>query len=410
MGRKRTKRASGRGSVIPSTSGNFRVRWRENGRRRIASGFTSREQAEKVLAKILADLADGRGGLPRDPKSVPTLGELAVDWLQRRAATHRAIRADRGRWENHLRDHVGHYRPSEVTPAVIRSFVEAKLAEGLNPATVGHCFRLLSTFYTDLVERGMATVNPARSVPRSTRRLFKPTVDPHETPFLQRLEDVRRVYLALAEPYSVAFALGCFAGLRTGEVLGMDWRNIDLAGRRIHVRVQMREGRLAPLKDTDSRIVPLLNPLAPILAMWRLKTGGEGLMFRPRYPARGGRPGSPSQFIRLHTLHAALRGALERCELPAVSWYQATRHTFASLWCMGGGSIEKLSAVMGHSSTLVTQRYAHLRPELFTARDFGHMDVDLAAGDRVVSLAVSGEDRGAAGHSLGTATVQGKTA
>jgi hypothetical protein len=34
---------------------------------------------------------------------------------------------------------------------------------------------------------------------------------------------------------------------------------------------------------------------------------------------------------------------------------------------MGGGSIEKLSAMMGHSSTLVTQRYAHLRPELFTA-------------------------------------------
>jgi integrase len=143
---------------------------------------------------------------------------------------------------------------------------------------------------------------------------------------------------------------------------------------------------LAPLKDTDSRIVPIMNPLVPILSAWRLKTGGVGLLFRPKYPARGGGPGKPSQFIRLHTLHARLRAALTKCKLPRVSWYQATRHTFASLWVLGGGSIEKLSAIRGHSSVLVTQRYAHLRPELFTERDFGHMDVDLTAGDRVVSL------------------------
>ena len=339
------------------------------------------------------------------------MAELAEDWLERRAATHRAIRTDRGRWHLHLKAHVGNYRPDQVTPAAIRSFVEAKLADGLNPATVGHCVRLLSTFFTDLVERGIATVNPTRSVPRSTRRLFKPTADPRLTPFLQRLEDVRRVYLALPEPYSVAFALACFAGLRTGEALGMDWRNVDLAGRRVHrPPPDARDGRLGAAQGHRvSRIAPLLNPLAPILAMWKLKTGGEGLLFRPKYPARGGRPGSPAQFIRLHTLHAAIRAALERCELPLMTWYQATRHTFASLWVLGGGSIEKLSAVMGHSSTIVTQRYAHLRPELFTSRDFGHMDVDLAAADRVVSRVAAGAERGAAGHTLGTATQAGKS-
>jgi integrase len=394
---------------MESAGGTWRIRWREGGRRRIASGFPSRELAEQVLSKVLADLAAGRAGLPPDPKGVAMLAELAEEWLKRRAATHRAILTDRGRWTLHLQPRIGKYRPDEVTPAVIRSFVEAKLVAGLNPATVGHCFRLLSTFFTDLLERGLASTNPCRSVPRSTRRLFRPTADPRETPFLQRLEDVRRVYLALAEPYSVAFALGCFAGLRTGEVLGMDWRNVDLAGRRIHIRVQMREGRLAPLKDTDSRIVPVLNPLAPILAMWKLKTGGDGLLFRPKYPARGGRPGSPAQFIRLHTLHAAMRRALEAAELPRMSWYQATRHTFASLWVLGGGSIEKLSAMMGHSSTIVTQRYAHLRPELFTSRDFGHMDVDLAGGDRVLSLPASGADPGAIGHNLGSVAEPGKT-
>jgi hypothetical protein len=45
---------------------------------------------------------------------------------------------------------------------------------------------------------------------------------------------------------------------------------------------------------------------------------------------------------------------------------------------------------MGHSSTIVTHRDAHLGPELFAVRDFGHMDVDLAADDRVVSLSLPG--------------------
>ena len=405
---RKKKRGSGQGSIWVQ-GGNTWIRWRQLGQRRTRKfpgcDAEVRKVAERALAVALLGLAAGQAGLPRDLKGVPAMAELADDWLERRAATHRAIRSDRGRWRLHLKAHVGHLRPDEVTPAAIRSFVEAKLAEGLNPATVGHCVRLLSTFFTDLVERGIATVNPTRSVPRSTRRLFKPTADPRLTPFLQRLEDVRRVYLALEEPYSVAFALACFAGLRTGEALGMDWRNVDLAGRRIHVRLQMRDGRLAPLKDTESRIAPILNPLAPILAAWRLKTGGEGLLFRPKYPARGGRPGSPAQFIRLHTLHAAIKAALEACELPPMTWYHATRHTFASLWVLGGGSIEKLSAIMGHSSTIVTQRYAHLRPELFTARDFGHMDVDLAAGDRVVSLSLSGP----ADHGVATAGSAGES-
>ena len=52
----------------------------------------------------------------------------------------------------------------------------------------------------------------------------------------------------------------------------------------------MQDGRLGPLKDDEPRIVPLLKSLAPILAEWKLKTGGEGLLFKPANEERGGRP------------------------------------------------------------------------------------------------------------------------
>ena len=69
-----------------------------------------------------------------------------------------------------------------------------------------------------------------------------------------------------------------------------------------------------------------------------------------------------------------------------MKWYHATRHTFASQWVLHDGSIEKLAAVLGHSSTVVTERYAHLRPDLFSARERDLLKVDLAPRATVARL------------------------
>jgi integrase len=325
--------------------------------------------------------------MPRDPSNIPTLGELGDGWLARRKLTHRSYRNDRNRWRRDLKPFFGGSKPHEVDAALIRQFIERKLAEGLSSTTVGHLVRELSTFFADVVEMGYVQTNPVAGLPRSTRRLYRNAKDPRTTPFLEKLEDVRRVFLALPTPYRVAFAVGALAGLRTGEVLGLVWRDVDLANRRIYVRQQVHEGRLGPLKDDESRVVLILKPLAPILGEYKLATGGEGLLFPPRYPKRGGRLDTPPAFTRPHTLWRHLAKALEACQLPALTWYQATRHTFASQFVLGGGSIEKLSKLMGHASVTTTERYAHLRTDLFREQDFDVVAVDLStSGGEVVPL------------------------
>jgi len=124
---------------------------------------------------------------------------------------------------------------------------------------------------------------------------------PRTTPFLERLEDVRRVFLALPSPYSLAFALGAFGGLRPGEVYALRWPHVDLAARRIHVREQTK-GRL---KDSDSRIVPVLDALLPVLKAAHLAAGGKGLVVAP--PGRQVRRQEPGR--------EALRAALEHLGL-----------------------------------------------------------------------------------------------
>jgi hypothetical protein len=101
----------------------------------------------------------------------------------------------------------------------------------------------------------------------------------------------------------------------------------------------------------------------------------------PARPSRGGRENRPATFVQIHTLHRHLEKPLETCRLTPLTWYQATRHTFASQFVLAGGSIEKLSKLMGHSSVTTTERYAHLRADLFRAEDYDRLAVDLNARD-----------------------------
>jgi integrase len=380
VARKRRRRAHGQGCVYERGPGNWWLKWREGGRVRYEGGLLSREVAQQVLNKVVADLAAGRAGLPRDPKDAPLLEVLAKDWLERRKLTHRSADDDQLRWTNHLKPWFGKCRPSEVDQASLRRFIEAKLAEELSPATVRLCIMLLSSFFGDLVEQGHVQANPVRALTKAARRLIKPSHDPRTTPFIEKLDDVRRLYLALPEPVNVAYAIGAMAGLRTGEVLALRWEHVNMEKRRIHVRESVK----GPLKDKESRVVIILDGLHSVLAEWKLRTGGAGTVVPPMR--------SDGKRCDQHTVGKYLRKAVNSLQLPKVTWYQATRHTFASHWVLSGGSIEKLKEMLGHCSVLVTERYSHLRPDLFAQRDFGTIALDLKAGGG--GTALQGRDCG----------------
>jgi hypothetical protein len=98
--------------------------------------------------------------------------------------------------------------------------------------------------------------------------------------------------------------------------------------------------------------------------VWQLKTGGECLVIPPLR--------CDGEKIDKHTPEiSGPRSNTSALRAKVSAGTRQTRHTFASQWVMGGGSIEKLKEILGHDSVVMTERYAHLRPDLFSKSDLG---------------------------------------
>jgi integrase len=400
MPKKKAKRTYGSGTYFRRAGRTtWTISWRENGVRRFEHGISTEKLAKDGLARIMGEIANGRVGLKKDPKDAPTLNAHALKWLANRKATHRSAYDDANRWENHFEPKLGKLKPNAVTVAVLKDFIREK-SKALSSTTVNLLIRLLSSLYTDLVEDGHAEMNPTRLLSKTTRRKFlRPAHDPKTTPYIEAMGDVVRLYqwLAAKSPsVGMAYALGALGGLRTGEVRALSWKHIDLTAKSIHVQVQVerRQGKdpaewskdgTQVLKDDESRIVPIQASLTALLKTWKEQTGGKGLVCPPVRKS--------GQHLDDAVMSRYLRDALEKLKLEkeGLGWYQATRHTFASQFVLAGGSLETLRRIMGHSTVLVTERYAHLQPDHFAEADLRRMTADFSAVAPAASAAIASE-------------------
>jgi integrase len=395
--RARRKRSYGSGSIRYLPGGRAEIRWRDGtGKQRsqtVAAGL-----AERALAVRQGDLARVEAWVERDPRTVASLAVLAADFFSgREGPNNRNNDSERRKWENHLKPELGHLRPDQVTTPLLRAIIKDKLARGrlrnngrwkqderagLSSTTVLQLMRILSTLYTRLIEDGAANNNPVRALPKDLKKELKPGYDWRNTPFLARLEDARRIFAALweeSERIAIAFAIGISRGPRPGELRALFWTCVDLETRLLHIRHTVSKGRLGPPKSGRSRALTISPELHGTLIPWRLRHPGNGLVLPPR------RRGVKIRFMSERAMNDALRPILVKLGLPPLTWYEATRHTFASHFVLRGGSLEKLAAILGHSTVTVTERYAHLRPDALSDEDTGRAQVDLLPGT-VVAL------------------------
>lgn len=370
MARRKRRRQYGTGSVQVRGRRHI-VQWYEAGKRRTRS-FKDAVSAGEFLTNLTSSNRS-----EAVTHSTQTLSKLASRWLDSRAAMASSY-DNRCRWRAHLEPIVGHLQPSDVTVPILKEAIAMLRAKGLAGSTVSLCLKLLSSLYGELVEEGLASLNPVRLLSKKTRvRELRSGHDPKNTPYVKIEHNVSMIYrnLNFRNPaVALAYAVGALAGLRTSEVRALDWgRDVDLVARTITVRQQVnrRGDGTKPTKDKDGRVVLISDSLYAILVA---NTPASGLVAK----GWGG-------FLSDDTMRSELKQTLDVLGLRAecaccgrqMTWYGATRHTWASLWVKNGGSLEQAKAILGHSSVALTERYyVHLVPGRFSDADRSRVSVE----------------------------------
>ena len=356
MSKRKRRGTKGLGTLV-KPSGRTRtwgVRWTEEGIRKFLGGFTTMDQASTKLAEIAARVALKIPGLPVAERSeVPstegakTLDDASTGFLAQRGPGTAVD--SRNRWKRDLSPYLGKVQVEDLGNAELVGLVGSLQARGLSGASVERALHLLSAFYR-WYSRTSPLSNPVKvyldSLERSERNKLKTQHDSRDTPFIAERGKLVEVFRALAGPEQVAFALGAFAGLRPGEALALSWTDVNLGKGTLTVRQSVRHGKVGPTKGRKVRVIDMVPSLRGFLAS--IPQEGPTVVQAKR-----------QGHLDDAALNEALAPVLVKLGLPTMTAYQCTRHTFASQWILAGQDIYRLAKVLGHSSVITTQRYAH---------------------------------------------------
>jgi len=212
-------------------------------------------------------------------------------------------------------------------------------------------------------EAGLQLPNPAATIGRFLRDRSDPAlrIDPLTA------EEEARLLGTARHSYPRHFSLLLCAlrtGMRLGELLGLQWGDIDFQGRFIEVRRSLVEGgRIELPKKGKIRRVDLSLLLGETLEKLRVRRAEEALAKGwKQVPAwvfcnEEGRPIWKSDFER-----RVFHKALEKAGLRRIRFHDL-RHTFASRLLQNGESIVYVKDQLGHHSIKVTvDVYGHLVP------------------------------------------------
>ena len=150
----------------------------------------------------------------------------------------------------------------------------------LAPKTVNNVLSLLGTMLRVAVDWGVIQAMPAR-----IKLLRTP---PGEMAFYEPVDFERLVEGAEAVAYEVQVLvlLGGEAGLRCGEILGLEWPDVDFARGQLTVQRPVWRGHVTLPKGGRSRRVPLTERLAQALKARRHLTGPRVLVGIAGAPAK----------------------------------------------------------------------------------------------------------------------------
>ena len=323
-----------------------------------------------AIARRAAFLDRKRDGFTMPKGRQPTVSDWCLHWL------HNVIRrkVEATTWEKSYRqkvtDHIAPYFEnvllSELTEEDIEYWheeLESKVSERtgrpLSAATISHAHRIMSTAIKAAVVRKKLPRNPLSNVPppKAAPAEIEP---PSQEEVLQVLERCR------TWPNGARWVLAITTGLRQGEALGLEWKDVKLTDppsvtvRQSAARVAGQRVTKQPKSAASRRTVPL--PAVAVAALRELRESSVRSV-RDDWVFRGVKLG---RMVEQKQDWQDWRRLLDDLGLPHYRVHDL-RHGYATMLLESGVPDRVVMELLGWSSLAMTKRYQHVRPVLHKA-------------------------------------------
>ena len=331
-------------------------------KRRTLYGKTRKEAADK-LAKALADRS---GGIVVDDKNM-SVGQYLDAWLAgcvRGTIRGSTFSRDAYLVANHAKPTIGRVKLKNLNALHLQGLYRERLDSGLSGSTVQKIHHVLHKALAQAVRWDLIPRNPADAVKA-------PTPTPKEMRPLSAVEARRLLGAARGDRLEALYVLAVHTGMRSGELLGLKWADVDLESGTIRVRrtlTRTEDGKRLTLgepKTKKSRRTVRLTPrAAEALGGHRARQAEEKLRAGGLYGDRGlvfaGETGGIVNPSNLR--NRSFRPLLGRAGLPRITFHDL-RHTCASLLFQRNVHPKFVQELLGHASIAITlDTYSHMLP------------------------------------------------
>jgi integrase len=337
--------------------------------------FDRKKDADAYHAVVTVDVS--KGTHTPDSKSI-TVAEAAKRWLESGDAAG-LERSTLDSYRQHVKFHIvpllGSEKISQLTLPGVRQF-EDRLRRDRSPAMVRKVLGSLSGILADAQEHGLVSQNVVRGLRARRLRGKERRADKRQKGRLRvgvdipAPDEIRAIIAKLEGRWRPLLLTAIFAGLRSSELRGLRWDDVDLKRSELHIRQRADcYAKMGALKsEAGERSIPIAPMLANTLREWKLicPKGELGLVF----PNGIGRIESHANIVNRGLIPTQIAAGVTAGKRKAkYTGLHSLRHFYAS-WCINrrvdGGlelPLKVVQARLGHASVQMTaDRYGHLFP------------------------------------------------
>ena len=277
-----------------------------------------------------------------------TLAEFLVKFLEDTAKhTLKPKTYSSYKWliEKHIIPEIGRVKLASVKPHHLQKLYSDKIDSGLSKKTVLHIHSVIRRALNEAIKWGLIYKNPCSGVtpPRPEKSVPEVWSVEQAQEFLQAVRDHR---------WYAIYLIGLTTGARRGEILGLEWENIDFDRKSVGIQKTISEirGRVVvgkPKTKRSRRVISL-----PDIVIDSLKALGRGTGFV--FTTSKNTPITPRNLLRHYY------SVLDNLDIPKIRFHDL-RHTAATILLTKDVHPKKVQELLGHSSiTLTLDTYSHV--------------------------------------------------